>query len=269
MRFSKHVVLALLDLTECCGSVWGKPAGVLLQEGIYQQETTGNLDKAIDIYKQVLVDAHITEQIAAQANYQLGLCYLKKGDKAKAADYFRQVVTKYPKQAELVSKANQQLEKMSPKPVEADDGIPRIVKTNPQAFDDRVSTFLKEITVTFDRKMMDQSWSWTGGGDTYPKTTGKPHYDAQKTTCTLPVQLEPGKVYWIGVNAKSFKNFKTPQRVPAPWYVIPADNKWFARLAVAAVIGEKLKSLKLAYPEISGQQKEALAEARAALESEK
>lgn len=55
----------------------------------------------------------------------------------------------------------------------------------------------------------------------------------------------------------------------APWYVIPADNKWFARLAVAAVIGEKLKSLKLAYPEISGQQKEALAEAREALESEK
>jgi PPK2 family polyphosphate:nucleotide phosphotransferase len=55
----------------------------------------------------------------------------------------------------------------------------------------------------------------------------------------------------------------------APWHVIPADNKWFARLAVAAVIGEKLKSLKLAYPEVSGQQKEALAEAREALESEK
>jgi len=55
----------------------------------------------------------------------------------------------------------------------------------------------------------------------------------------------------------------------APWHVIPADNKWFARLAVAAVIGEKLKSLKLAYPEIDGQQKEALAEAREALEGEK
>lgn len=55
----------------------------------------------------------------------------------------------------------------------------------------------------------------------------------------------------------------------APWHVIPADNKWFARLAVAAVIGERLKSLKLAYPEISGQQKEALAEAREALEGEK
>jgi len=54
----------------------------------------------------------------------------------------------------------------------------------------------------------------------------------------------------------------------APWHVIPADNKWFARLAVAAVIGEKLKSLKLAYPKVSDEHKAALAEARKALESE-
>lgn len=54
----------------------------------------------------------------------------------------------------------------------------------------------------------------------------------------------------------------------ALWYVIPADNKWFARLAVAAVINQKLKSLKLAYPGVGDEQKAALAETRKALESE-
>lgn len=74
---------------------------------------------------------------------------------------------------------------------------------------------------------------------------------------------------WDGYMAAYEDAIRHTSTKHAPWYVIPADNKWFARLAVAAVIGEKLKSLKLAYPEISGQQKEALAEAREALESEK
>jgi PPK2 family polyphosphate:nucleotide phosphotransferase len=47
----------------------------------------------------------------------------------------------------------------------------------------------------------------------------------------------------------------------APWYVIPADHKWFARLAVADIIIETLRSLKLQFPKLS---KDALAELRAA-----
>ena len=55
----------------------------------------------------------------------------------------------------------------------------------------------------------------------------------------------------------------------APWHVIPADNKWFTRYAVAYVIYQKLKSLKLAYPTIGKEQKMALTEARKLLEAEK
>jgi PPK2 family polyphosphate:nucleotide phosphotransferase len=36
----------------------------------------------------------------------------------------------------------------------------------------------------------------------------------------------------------------------APWYVVPADNKWFTRVAVAAAVIETLDSLDLAYPEV-------------------
>ena len=97
---------------------------------------------------------------------------------------------------------------------------PRVISTKPTAFDNNVSPSLKKITVTFDQEMMDGSWSWTGGGDTYPKSTGKIFYDRGKKTCTMPVKLEPGKVYWVGINSPSHKNFKTPKRVPARRYVI-------------------------------------------------
>jgi PPK2 family polyphosphate:nucleotide phosphotransferase len=54
----------------------------------------------------------------------------------------------------------------------------------------------------------------------------------------------------------------------APWYVVPADHKWFTRLVVAQVLVDELKALKLEYPKVSGEQKKALAEARRALEKE-
>jgi hypothetical protein len=45
----------------------------------------------------------------------------------------------------------------------------------------------------------------------------------------------------------------------APWYIIPADHKWFTHLAVAEIIGQKLQELDLKYPEISpGKRQELL-----------
>ncbi len=55
----------------------------------------------------------------------------------------------------------------------------------------------------------------------------------------------------------------------APWYVIPADKKWYARAAVADVIIKRINELKLEYPEISAAEKAKLAESRASLMSEK
>ena len=52
-----------------------------LEKGIYNEETTGNLDEAITHYRQVLPDAQKTEGLAAQAQYRLGRCLNKKGKK--------------------------------------------------------------------------------------------------------------------------------------------------------------------------------------------
>ena len=55
----------------------------------------------------------------------------------------------------------------------------------------------------------------------------------------------------------------------APWFVVPADNKWFTRLLVAAAIVEAVEKLDLSYPKVDTEKKKALVAARAALASEK
>src|SRR5712664_1652188 len=55
----------------------------------------------------------------------------------------------------------------------------------------------------------------------------------------------------------------------APWYVIPADNKWFTRLAVASTIIETLNGLNLAFPDVEEAKKKELQAVRASLLSEK
>jgi PPK2 family polyphosphate:nucleotide phosphotransferase len=55
----------------------------------------------------------------------------------------------------------------------------------------------------------------------------------------------------------------------APWYVVPADNKWFTRLVVAAAIVEAVEKLDLEYPKVSADQRKELAAARAELSAEK
>ncbi len=51
----------------------------------------------------------------------------------------------------------------------------------------------------------------------------------------------------------------------APWYVVPADHKWFARMVVAAAVIETLASLELQYPNLSKSQLKELAATRRAL----
>jgi PPK2 family polyphosphate:nucleotide phosphotransferase len=55
----------------------------------------------------------------------------------------------------------------------------------------------------------------------------------------------------------------------APWFVVPADNKWFTRLIVAAAIVEAVEKLELSYPKIDAAKKKQLAAARAALARER
>jgi len=54
----------------------------------------------------------------------------------------------------------------------------------------------------------------------------------------------------------------------APWYVIPADNKWFARLAAIQIIIDTLEKMDLKFPELSDEDRKGLDDAKKQLESE-
>lgn len=54
----------------------------------------------------------------------------------------------------------------------------------------------------------------------------------------------------------------------APWYVVPADHKWFTRLAVASVIVETLESLKLKFPEVRPEVRKEFESAKKDLEKQ-
>jgi len=51
----------------------------------------------------------------------------------------------------------------------------------------------------------------------------------------------------------------------APWFVIPADDKWYARLAIASIITKQFDKLELSYPVVSQAQKQELQKAKVQL----
>lgn len=55
----------------------------------------------------------------------------------------------------------------------------------------------------------------------------------------------------------------------SPWYVVPADNKWYTRLVVAAAIVDTLKDLNLSYPQVDSEQRKQLRAAKVELEKRK
>ena len=55
----------------------------------------------------------------------------------------------------------------------------------------------------------------------------------------------------------------------APWFIIPADHKWFTRLAIADLVVGALESLDLAFPTLTKAQLQGLAEARKRLQEQR
>jgi len=75
----------------------------LLQKGIYAQETEGNLDNAILIYRQIVNSAPAQRNLAAQAQYRLAQALLQKGDLATASKEFERLARDYADYGSLVS----------------------------------------------------------------------------------------------------------------------------------------------------------------------
>ena len=76
------------------------------------------------------------------------------------------------------------------------------------------------------------------------------------------------RAYWDDYQRAYSKMLSHTSTEWAPWYVIPADRKWFLRLATAAVIAEALIDIDPQYPRLDAEAERELAEARAQLEAQ-
>jgi hypothetical protein len=84
-------------------------ASELLQRGIYLQETMGDLDGAIKIYRQIIQMTRESRVIAAQAEYRLAVCLQKKGQTAESASTFQRLIKDYPEQTAIAVNAQKSL----------------------------------------------------------------------------------------------------------------------------------------------------------------
>lgn len=75
--------------------------------------------------------------------------------------------------------------------------------------------------------------------------------------------------YWDKYQDAYEEAISATSKKSAPWYIIPADKKWFARLLVSEIIVETLKKLDLEYPKLSDEQVAELQKCKENLLSEK
>jgi PPK2 family polyphosphate:nucleotide phosphotransferase len=76
------------------------------------------------------------------------------------------------------------------------------------------------------------------------------------------------RAYWDDYQHTFSEMLSTTSTEWAPWYVIPADRKWFARISAAAILAHTLMDIDPKYPVVAADKKKALVEARKALVAE-
>ncbi len=104
---TKHcIAVALILGTALTPTARAETVGDRLQKGVYQEETVGNLEAAINIYQQILADGKANRPHLAQAQFRLGMCYLKKGQKKEAAAAFEKLIKDFPDQSLLIQQSH-------------------------------------------------------------------------------------------------------------------------------------------------------------------
>jgi len=80
-------------------------SSILLEKAIYTEETLGNLNEAISLYREIVRTADADRSAAALALYRLGMCYRKSGREDDALATFADLATLYPEQKDIILKS--------------------------------------------------------------------------------------------------------------------------------------------------------------------
>jgi hypothetical protein len=103
---SKHFAIAAILVLQLTSLGSAQSASELLQKGLHLQEAAGDVDGAIVFFRQVVSSAAAANKpLAAQAQYQLVLCMLQKGDRDSARKELAALENNFPSSADLIEKA--------------------------------------------------------------------------------------------------------------------------------------------------------------------
>ena len=108
-RTSAALLLSLITSLLTAAAVAAASPSELLEQGIYSEETKGDVDAAMKLYRQVVTEAKAGQAVAAQAQYRLGVCSYKKKNYAEANKAFEKLIADYPDQKDLIALANKYL----------------------------------------------------------------------------------------------------------------------------------------------------------------
>ena len=221
LAFGLLASTSLLAVTLFASPAEAKPVSVLLQEGIYAEEIEGDLEAAIKIYKQVVTEAKTAQQTAARATYRIAMCYLKKGQQGKAAEYFQKVTSNYSSQKLIAKKANEQLEKTRPAAKSVFEQIDgQVIRFISQTYGETAGEagqknlyanshiYYVDPNFVFFKGGMGFYYNWTGrtitgkvslSGTSYPNQT---HYDTTGQKLNTEIVQDEGRpefyhIYWI------------------------------------------------------------------------
>jgi len=103
MKINRFFPVTWLAVVALAAPVWAQTAAEQLQKGIFAQDTAGDVEGAIAIYRQIINAGSSPREVAAQAQYRLGEALLRKGDLAGAASEFDKLARNYPDYAPLVA----------------------------------------------------------------------------------------------------------------------------------------------------------------------
>jgi hypothetical protein len=106
---ARFIAAATLAASLIAVPAGAQTAAELLQKGIYAQETAGDADGAIRIYRQVIASPRVARTEAAEAQARIAGALLQKGEMAGASLEFGKLARDYPEQAKLVNSMAQRL----------------------------------------------------------------------------------------------------------------------------------------------------------------
>ena len=109
LRRACLVVMMLLVAAAFTPALAQTPSA-MIEEAVYAEETLGDLDKAIGIYRRIIEQADADRDSLAQAHYRLGKCQMLKGQRPQAAATFRKLVQQFPDQESVVASARKLLD---------------------------------------------------------------------------------------------------------------------------------------------------------------